>query len=90
MTRVERGNVVLRVQDYEVERYLSMGYNVTDENGTILKKSVPTQLGELQKAYVDHTALIESLKEQVAELTAQLEQAQAKPKKTTKSKAKEE
>lgn len=89
MTRIERGNVVLRVQDYEVDRYLSMGYNVTDEEGNIIQKAVPTQLGELQKAYVENIALIESLKKQVAELTAKLEQ-QPKPKKTTKSKAKEE
>lgn len=86
MTIIERGNVVLRVQDYEVERYVNMGYNVIDESGNIIQKAVPTQLGELQRAYVEHTALIESLTNQIEELMAKLEQ---QTKKSTKSKAKE-
>ena len=84
MVRIERGNVVLNVEDYDVDRYLSMGYNVTDEQGNILRKAVPTQLGELQKAYVENMATIEMLTAQVAELTAKLEQ------KSRKTKAKSE
>lgn len=84
MARVERGNVVLQVKDYEVQHYLNLGYNLTDETGNILKKSIPTNLGELQVAYLEHTKKIAELEDTIAKLTAQLS-----AKKTTAKKAKE-
>lgn len=47
--RVERGNVVLYVEDYEVKHYTSIGYNVTDDSGKIITKAVATTVPELQK-----------------------------------------
>lgn len=84
MARVERGNVVLKVKDHEVQHYLNLGYNLTDEAGNILKESIPTNLGELQKAYLEHTKKIGELEETIAKLTAQLS-----AKKTSTKKAKE-
>lgn len=84
MARVERGNVVLQVKDYEVQHYLNLGYNLTDEAGNILKKSIPTNIGELQTAYLEHTKKIAELEDTIAKLTAQLS-----AKKTTAKKAKE-
>lgn len=84
MARVERGNVVLQVKDYEVQHYLNLGYNLTDEAGNILRKSIPTNIGELQTAYLEHTKKIAELEDTIAKLTAQLS-----AKKTTTKKAKE-
>ena len=85
MARVERGNVVLQVKDYEVQHYLNLGYNLTDEAGNILKQSIPTNIGELQTAYLEHTKKIAELEDTIAKLTAQLS-----AKKTTAKKTKED
>jgi len=77
MARVERGNVVLKVEDYEVQRYLNLGYNLTDDDGNILKASIPTSLGDLQAAYLKHTARIEELERAIAQLTAENQELKA-------------
>lgn len=82
MVRIERGNVVLKVQEHEVQRYLNLGYNVTDDEGKILKEALPNDLGLLQKCYIEHKKKIEELETIVAKLTAEnaLLAASAKPK----------
>ena len=71
MVRIERGNVVLKVQEHEVQRYLKLGYNVTDDEGKILKEALPNDLGTLQRFYVEHKKRIEELEAIVAKLTAE-------------------
>ena len=71
MVRIERGNVVLKVQDYEVQRYLTLGYNVTDDEGNVLKEALPNDIGTLQRYYVEHKKQIEELEATVAKLTAE-------------------
>lgn len=71
MVRIERGNVVLKVQEYEVARYLKLGYNVTDDKGKILKEALPNDVGTLQRFYVEHKKKIEELEAIVAKLTAE-------------------
>ena len=87
MVRIERGNVVLKVQEHEVQRYLKMGYNVTDDTGKVLKEAIPNDLGTLQKHYIDNKKRIEELEAEVARLTAEnlLLAKSAKPT-TTKTK----
>ena len=69
---VQRANVILRVSKEQLDYYMTQGYNLIDEKGHILKASVPRDLGTLQKAYVDHEAEINALKEQITELTKKL------------------
>ena len=93
MARVERGNVVLDVEDDAIQHYLNLGYNLTDNKGNVLKRSVPTNLGELQAAYIKHTAEIEELEKTVAKLTADLANCKCatkepEPKSTPKKKTK--
>ena len=71
MVRIERGNVVLKVQEHEVQRYLRLGYNVTDDAGNVLKEAIPNDIGTLQKYYVEHKKKIEELESIVAKLTAE-------------------
>ena len=71
MVRIERGNVVLKVQEHEVQRYLTLGYSVTDDTGKVLKSAIPNDLGTLQKCYLEHKAKIDELETIVAKLTAE-------------------
>lgn len=69
MAKVEKGNVVLRIKDSEVQRYIDMGYNHIDEGGNIIQESVPTDVATLRKAYIDHVKEIEDLKAEIVKLT---------------------
>lgn len=71
MVRIERGNVVLKVQEHEVQRYLKLGYNVTDDTGNVLQEALPNDLGTLQRCYVEHKKQIAELEAIVAKLTAE-------------------
>lgn len=87
MVRIERGNVVLKVQEHEVQRYLKMGYNVTDDTGRVLKEAIPNDLGTLQKHYIDNKKRIEELEAEVARLTAEnIHLAKSAKSTTTKTK----
>lgn len=77
MVRIERGNVVLKVQEHEVQRYLKLGYNVTDSTGKVLKEALPNDMGTLQRHYVEHKKKIEELEATVAKLTAENEELNA-------------
>lgn len=65
---VQRANTVLQVPEEWVDRYIDQGYNVIDNKGNVIKKSIPRDLGTLQKAYVEHTAKIEELEAEIEEL----------------------
>lgn len=71
MVRIERGNVVLKVQEHEVQRYLTLGYSVTDDTGKVLQSAIPNDLGTLQKCYLEHKAKIDELEAIIAKLTAE-------------------
>lgn len=86
MVRIERGNVVLKVQEHEVQRYLKLGYNVTDETGKVLTEAIPNDLGTLQKHYIESKKKIEELEATVAKLTEENLQL-AKSAKSTSTKA---
>lgn len=81
---IQRANVILRVSKEQLDYYMTQGYNLIDEQGHILKASVPKDLGTLQKAYVDHEAEIKALKEQITELNKKLN---AKQQRTAKKQA---
>ena len=89
MVRIERGNVVLKVQEHEVQRYLNMGYNVTDDNGNILKEAIPNDVGTLQKHYLESKKRIEELEAIVAKLTEE-NALLAKSAKSTSTKSKKQ
>jgi 23S rRNA maturation mini-RNase III len=83
MVRIERGNVVLKVQEHEVQRYLKLGYNVTDNTGKVLQEALPNDVGTLQKAYVEQKKRIEELETIVSKLTAENTQLAKSAKSTT-------
>lgn len=79
MAKVIRGNVVLHVDDRDVEHYLTLGYNHIEEDGTVIKSSIPSDVGTLQVAYVE-------FQNRIAELESELAMLKSEKKTSTKSK----
>ena len=69
MTTIQRANVVLRVKDEDVEHYVAKGYNVLDENGNVVRKACPNDMGELIMHYKTSESEIERLKSELDRLT---------------------
>ena len=83
MAGVQRGNVFLNVSEEEVNKYMAKGFSLVDEKtGRVIKQCVPTELGQLQKAYSEHVAQIEALTAEVERLKSELEGKKAGAKKT--------
>ena len=72
MVKVKRGNVVLRVEEIEVNKYMAKGFSVIDGNGNVVRQSVPTEIGQLQKAYSEHMQLLKEKDTEIANLKAEL------------------
>ena len=72
MVRVERGNVVLDIDKHEVDHYLTLGFNVIDDMGRIVRAAVPTSLGKLQAEYVANQIEIANLQAEVERLNAEI------------------
>lgn len=73
MAEVQRANVFLTIPDEDIDKYLAKGYNVVDERGRIIKQSVPTELGELQKAYSEHEAQLKQKDAEIASLKSEIQ-----------------
>lgn len=81
MAEVQRGNVFLTVSEDEINKYMAKGFSVVDERGRVIRQSVPTELGPLQKAYSEHVETIKKLTAEVEKLKSELEIAKAGAKK---------
>ena len=77
MKYVKRANVVLEVKDDTVPYYLNLGYDVIDDTGKVIQKSIPQDLGSLRKFYIEANAKIEKLEARIAELEAKTVNAEA-------------
>ena len=76
MALVQRANVYLTVSEEELESYVAKGFNVIDEKtGAVIRQNVPTELGELQKAYSQHVKQIKELTSEIARLKSLLKTA---------------
>lgn len=85
MVLVERGNVVLEVEDDNVQKYIDKGFSVRDAEGNILQRALPNTVGELRKLVVAQQNEIEELQEKIKAL-----ESGAEEKKRTKRKKAEE
>ena len=92
---VQRANVILEISEQEQDKYLAQGYDILDDFGNVVKKSIPTDFGKLRVAYHEALEEIEKLKAEVKKLTAQVKEKEpeaepSKPKrKSTKAKTEE-
>ena len=84
MNIVQRANVVLKVRDEEVDKYLARGFSLLNEDGEVIRSATPNDLATFKEAYIRQSKEIEDLNSQIEELKAELEKARQK-----KSKAKQ-
>ena len=84
MIYAQKGNKLRQIAEADIDTYVVQGFKIVDEKGAVLKETVPMDIPTLRNAYAQHTAEIRALKAKVAELTAQLETANAKPVKAEK------
>lgn len=84
MNIVQRANVVLKVRDEEVDKYLARGFSLLNEDGEVIRSATPNDLATFKEAYIRQSKEIEELNSQIEELKAELEKARQK-----KSKAKQ-
>lgn len=85
MVDVKRDNVVLSIEEEDVERYFAKGYSVLDKFGNVVKASVPSDVGTLRKAFVEHTELLKQKDNEIADLRSQIETLLATVSAKTKS-----
>lgn len=71
MPYVRRANVVLNVEDDSLGYYIDLGYDVLDENGNVVTKAIPNDLGVLRKFYIEATEKIKRLEARIEELENQ-------------------
>ena len=96
MIYAQKGNRVIRIEEHQVKQFVDNGYNIIDQEGRVLRESVPTDPIMLKTAYVEKEKRIselldenKSLRETVKSLTEKLNAKKSAP--TTKTaKAKEE
>ena len=70
MIYAERGNKVITIREDAIEKYVQQGYIIKDESGVVLRETIPTDVPNLRKAYIEHKKEIESLRQQIEELKA--------------------
>lgn len=73
MMYAKKGNRIRQVAQHEVEKYLSLGYDIVDANCNMIQASVPTDVFTLQKSYSEHIRTIEMLESENALLKAQID-----------------
>ena len=74
---VQRANVILEISEQEQDKYLAQGYDILDDSGNVVKKSIPTDIGRLRVAYHEALEEIEKLKAEVEKLTAQVKEKES-------------
>lgn len=84
MYQAIRGNVIINIFEQDIEKYLNLGYNITDMNGKLMYEAVPNDTTTLKRAFERHKkqiklqqTQIEQLQAEVKELTAKLNDKQA-------------
>lgn len=75
--KMRRKNVFLDVVPELVDKYMAKGYDIVDETGNVLKKSVPTDIASLKSAYDQHVKKIAELEETIKNLKAEIVKLQS-------------
>lgn len=74
MAEVCKGNVYLTISEEEIDKYMSKGFSLVDEKtGKVIKQSIPTEIGSLQKLYSEQVELNKKLTEEIALLRNKIE-----------------
>ena len=84
MAFVQRANVILEVKEEQVQRYVDNGYDVLDDSGNVVKKSIPRDVRTLQMAYVEQKQQIERMQAEIDALQAEVKKLKSARSKTVK------
>ena len=87
MIYAERGNKVVSITEEAIQRYVEQGFKIKNDAGAVIKATVPVDIPNLKKAYVEHTRKIEALEAENASLKQQIAELQSKPAKAVKAEA---
>lgn len=68
--QVRSGNKYLDIPADAVSRYVAKGYDVVDESGKVIVKSIPNDLGILKAEYIKALETIKKLESEIAALKA--------------------
>ncbi len=85
IVHVQRANVILDIKEEQKQRYVDMGYDVIDDKGNVIVKSVPQDILGWQTAYADLQKALAKVEAENAKLKAQLKEF-SKPETEKKSK----
>lgn len=72
-----RANKILKITDDAVDRYLAQGYNITDEQGNLIKKGTPHDTNQLTAEFKKQEAEIAGLKNENDALRAEVKALKA-------------
>lgn len=83
MAKVKRANVILHIDNDEVDRYVSLGYSLINENtGEIIVKGMPTDIGEIKNEYMRLSEENKALKARIKELENKDTNTETMPRRT--------
>ena len=80
--RVRKANKILRVSENEVAKYIADGYDVIDNMGSVVQKSVPHDPNVLRAEFINNQATIKALKEEIEALKNEIQKLKTTPTKT--------
>lgn len=69
MIYARRGNKLSRISEDETEKFLSLGYDIVDDNGAVLQKTVPTDIESMKAVFAEQSAKISAQEAEIALLT---------------------
>lgn len=72
MLYAQKANVVTKITEEQVDKFVADGYRIIDEAGSLVKETAPTSIPALQQAYLDSVAEINVLKDEISKLKADL------------------
>lgn len=72
MLFAQKGNRVKPISDTEAQKFLSLGYNITDHNGDVVYEAIPSDVSSLRSAFAKHITQIAELRSQLTTVNAKL------------------
>lgn len=64
----EHGNKVIRISESEINKYLSLGYDIKNDDGTVLHRAVPSDITSLKSAFTNQLKMISELESHIVDL----------------------
>lgn len=72
-----KANKILRISEDAIDRYMAQGYNITDEQGNLVKKGTPRDVNQLSAEYKKQEEELKSLSAENAMLKAEIKSLKA-------------